>query len=64
MTQISREVEGQVPIPYKTSRIAPDNDTKRVIADKETQKGQAVEDNVKTIQQVQLLKGRNVDVIA
>ena len=64
MTQISREVEGQVSIPYKTSRIVPDGNTKQIIANKETQKGQAVEDNVKTIQQVQLLKGRNVDVIA
>ena len=67
MTQISREVEGQVPIPYKTSRIAPDNDTKRVIADKETQKGQAVEDKavnrtkrVMTTQQ----KGSNIDITA
>ena len=60
MTQISREVEGQVPIPFKTSRIVPDNDAKQVIAEQETQNGKEVEDNIKVIQK----KGNNIDVIA
>ena len=64
MTQISREIEGQIPIPFKNSRTAPDDNVERAIADRETQKGQAVESNIKAIQHIQSFKGENVDTIA
>ena len=64
MTQVSREVEGQIPISYKTSRSISDNNAKQVIAGIETQKGQAVESNVEVIQLAQPLKGSNVNIMA
>ena len=50
MTDISREIEGQISVPFKTSRTSPDDSTKKIIADRETQKGKDTEENIKDIQ--------------
>lgn len=44
--------------------IQPDSEIRKELAVKEDQKGQAVESNISSTQQIQTLKGTNIDAIA